>query len=93
MGGRIAWRDLALFVAGVIAAPLLLTLLHFLLYRVAPIAQIAWPLWVPDLVMLVLIAVVAFVMRWKPVAIGMLVSGLLWHVFIIWLTAQVSPDW
>jgi len=77
---------MARFFAGVLVAPLLLTLL----YRATPIS---WPLWVPDLVLLALVAMVTFVLHWKHVAVGMLISGLLWIGFTLWLTAKVSPDW
>lgn len=85
-GRRIAWRDLAYFFAGVLAAPILQTLL----YQLTPMV---WPLWVPWLMFLAVVAVAAFILQWRSAALGMLVSSLLWVGFTFWLTAQVSPDW
>lgn len=77
---------MVLFFAGVIVAPALLTLMS----RMTPLSV---PLWVTDLVMLALIAVVFFMLRWRTFAIGLLVSAVLWIGFTLWLTGQVSPQW
>ncbi len=82
---RNRYRDMALFFVGAFSAPLLLTGL----YRVTPTSV---PLWLPDLVLLAIIAVLALVLKWKWIALGMFVSGLTWVVFIVWLTARVTPD-
>lgn len=80
------WRRIAFFFAGLVVAPTLLTLL----YRLTPVSV---GLWVPNLVMLALISVVFLVLHWRIVAMGMLVSMVLWMGFTLWLTEQVSPDW
>lgn len=79
-------RDMGLFFAGVVAGPTLLTVL----YRLTPMSL---ALWVPDLVAMMLIAAMFFVLRWKWLALGMFISSSIWIVFIMWLTASVSPDW
>lgn len=79
-------RDMALFFAGVVLAPAWQTLL----YRLTPMSV---PLWVPDLFVMALIAAMFFVLRWRWLALGMFISASIWIVFIVWLTASVSPDW
>lgn len=80
------WRDVALSFAGVVTAPLLLTLMS----RMTPDSI---PLWLTDLIMLTFVAAVFFVLRWRTFAAGMLVSSVVWIGFTLWLTAEVSPDW
>ena len=79
-------RDRGLMFAGLVLGPALLTLL----YRLSPLSM---PLWFPDVVAMVLIAVMYFVLRWRWLALGMFISAVIWIVSIVWLTATVSPDW
>lgn len=79
-------RDMGLFFAGVVLGPALLTLL----YRLTPSGM---PLWLPDVGAMVLIAAMYLLLRWRWLALGVFVSASIWIVFIMWLTASVSPDW
>ena len=77
---------MGLFFAGVVLGPALLTLL----YRLTPSGL---PLWLPDVIAMASIAAMHFVLRWRWLAGGLFISAGIWVVFIMWLTASVSPDW
>jgi hypothetical protein len=78
------WPNVAAFLVGALVAPLLAT-------AAARISPSSGPWWLPLALMLTLAA--ASTIRWKALGLGLVTGTLLWGIFIIWLTAAVSPDW